>query len=267
MARRRGSRILLAFLAGLFLLAFIAAFVSRRRAEGAVPGSGPILSLAASENGFLAGTSDGLWVSPKRLDWVRHPQFSSGRVVVTTEEGIAFAASRESIARIETSRTSEHLARPSEAPSAIAARASGDIYLATGDGRFFRLTPGGSLAEVESTQGPAEVLAMDESDEILYAGGLVSGLYRSSDLGEGWTQILKTSLTSIVVDPANTERILIGTPGGVLISKDSGASWDFTELRSSISGLSASGGAFFALGDRFLFRSSDGERDWAAVSN
>jgi hypothetical protein len=252
-------------LAGVFLLALIAAFVSRRRGEGAVPSEAPILSLAASEKGFLAGTSDGLWVTREVIDWVRHPQFSSGRVVVTAEAGVAFAASRESIARIDTSRTSVQLARPGSTPSALAAAESGEIYFATGDGRFFRVAASGSVAETSAKDAPSEVLAMDEDGGTLYAGGLVSGLYRSNDLGESWTQILKTSLTAIVVDPDNGERILIGTPGGVLISEDSGASWGFTEMRSSISGLSAKGGAFFALGDRFLFRSEDGKRNWRSV--
>lgn len=264
-ARRRGSRLLLAFIAVLFAFALIAALVSRRRGEGAVPGNSPVLSLAAANKGFLAGTSEGMWVTPDGTDWVLHPEFGAGRVVVAADSGVAYASSSRLVARIETSRTVAPLGPPPALLSSIAVTDAGDLYLATGGGRIFRLTSAG-ISKTAGRGAPPEVVAIDEAEGVLYAGGLVSGLYRSEDQGESWKQILKTSLTAIVVDPDDSQRILIGTAGGVLITEDSGEAWRFTEMRSTISGLSARGGEFFALGDRFLLRSADGDRDWSRVA-
>lgn len=266
MALGRESRSLFAFLVGLLSLALVFAFVSRRRGEGAVPGGAPILSLAASEKGFLAGTADGLWVSPDGYEWVRHPEFASGRVVVGAEEGVAVAASARALSIIETSQRASIVAKSPANPSAVVPGQGGDVYVATGEGRFYRISDA-TILPVRGEGGPPEVLALDEDEGTLYAGGLVSGLYRSRDLGDTWTKILATSLTAILVDPDDTRRILIGTAGGVLITEDSGDSWNFSEMRSSISGLSARHGDFFALGDRFLFRSADGDRDWKPVKD
>lgn len=233
-----------------------------------MPGSAPVLSLAVSERGFLAGTADGLWASPNGWEWVVHPRFSRGRVVVAGEGGLAYAASAASVSRIETSRTARRLARSPVVPSAIAPDSrTADVYLATGNGRFYRVVPAGAVEAVEEEgSAPEEVLALDESSGRLLAGGLVSGLWESTDSGRSWKRILKTSLTAILIDPEKPSRILIGTAGGILISEDSGSTWRFSEMRSPISGLSARRGDFFAIAERRVFRSAGGDRGWRVLS-
>lgn len=90
-------------------------------------------------------------------------------------------------------------------------------------GVYSRGLSDGAWAEVGS--GPSEA-----TDLLVTTGGLLAwqggGLFRSSDSGRTWAQLLAASVRSVAVDPARPERILAGTwPAGLLESTDSGTSW------------------------------------------
>ena len=58
-----------------------------------------------------------------------------------------------------------------------------------------------------------------------------SGIFKSTDRGETWTQLLSTAnsnfsyVNRLVVDPSNENIVVAGTRTGILISNDGGASW------------------------------------------
>lgn len=237
-----------------------------------MPGKAPILSLAVTDKGFLAGTADGLWVSQDGRDWVKHPKLSTGRVTVTHSGG-ALAAARGSLYLVPNSNQAVKIQALTAAPSAMFE--SGSIRFlvaATGDGRFFVSRGRGPFQELKSSNGPREVIAVASRIEfdngVLFAGGLVSGLWRASVSGgvvDSWERLNSTPLTAIAMDPDHADKVLVGTPGGILLSEDGGHKWKFTTLRASIEGLASARGEFFALADRFVFHSRDGDKDWRAV--
>ena len=80
---------------------------------------------------------------------------------------------------------------------------------------------------IEKSDVGANALVFDPTDaNILYAG-TESGVYKSTNNGDSWSQTsLTESITSISVNNANTSIVLAGTPGnGVYKSTDGGSSW------------------------------------------
>jgi photosystem II stability/assembly factor-like uncharacterized protein len=66
--------------------------------------------------------------------------------------------------------------------------------------------------------------------KILYAGGYMTGVYKSIDEGVSWTRkntgLSNLNLHSIAVDPTNSNRVFAGTQwGGVFRSDDGGDTW------------------------------------------
>jgi photosystem II stability/assembly factor-like uncharacterized protein len=98
--------------------------------------------------------------------------------------------------------------------------------------------------------------------------GAIGGVWRTDDAGATWQRILGTPTQAVLVDPSNPERILLGSPAGVLVSVNGGLQWRQTEMRKDVHGLSAENGKFFAVTtERVVYGSNDGVTRWTAATN
>jgi photosystem II stability/assembly factor-like uncharacterized protein len=155
------------------------------------------------------------------------------------------------------------------APTALAAGPSGDAFAIDRSGALVRVDADGGAGRV-GAPGPESALGLavvGTSSPVFYAAGLGAGLWRSDDGGERWTRLLATPAQAILPDAASPDRILLGTPGGLLVTFDSGRSWRLSTLQVAVRGLARNGSRYYALtGDRLLVASSDGERDWRPLA-
>lgn len=89
------------------------------------------------------------------------------------------------------------------------------------------------------------VAAQPDNSDIIYAGGQETNewrarLFKSTDGAGTWTQLGASvfqdvySITSIIIDPSNYNKILVGTGSGVFISEDAGETWTSPARRRNV---------------------------------
>lgn len=270
MGRRKWPRFLLAGLILLGIASLIAAFISRRTIEGAIPGKAAILSLGVIDDGFLVGTATGLWRSTDGSNWTSVKKFAGSRALVASDADRAVVHFKSILHKSADLKEWEPAFGAVQAAVAIALDVEGNIYFAESADRFGLVTADGSLQAVKAQKGPREVIAVEGisgDPVVVFSGGLTSGFWRSVGGGLRWRHILKTPTRTILVDPNVSDRIFIGTAGGVLYSKDEGFKWTFTDMRLPVEALSEHDGRYFAITeDRLLYFSSDGLKDWRRVN-
>lgn len=249
---RRRSSLLAALVLGLLIVGAMYAVLSERRLTGEVPGRGAIRSLAISEDGFFVATSEGIFESRDGIEWERHEL--TGQTQVASSGSAVFASSAERLFRLDKNAVAGALTGP---PSALAAE--GEVAYAAVDG-WIAHVPGGD-AQMHDPQ-PRDVVALDVDQRIIYGGGISSGLWKSEDGGQEWLQLIATPTTAVMADPT---RLLVGTPGGLLIS-ESKDRLEFTELREPINGLSMFRETIYAVGERLIYRSENGKTGWEALA-
>lgn len=268
----RGSLFLLAVLLLVLLGAFALALLSERRIEGAVPGDAPLLGLAVTGEGFLVATGSGLVAGPDGVAWAPVSGLR-GRSLVARSGDAALALVGTALLHTRDLRAFDPVADEALPATALAGLPDGSALLWDGGaGRVVRVSPDGSVAAVPLGEGsPREVVglaAVPGDPPVLFAGGIVAGLWESPDGGRTWTRLLGTPVRAVLADPARPDRLLLGTPGGVLFSVNAGRTWEFTELRAGVEGLAARGaGEFYALTrDRLVYGSADGVTGWEALA-
>lgn len=264
--RHRGIQWMGVGLSVLFLGSLIVAVLSVRHLQGSIPGSDSILSLAVIHQGFLVGTTGGVLASPDGRTWLPATNIPREPVGVASDGTTSYVLAGGVL------------------------KSTGDLHafttLATGvTGTVMAPGPSGSVdvvagRTVERILGPAALpplarvplspvfaVAVDggSADSVLVAG--IAGLWRTDDAGATWQRLLGTPTQAVLIDPANSQRILLGTPGGMLESLNGGLSWRQTELRSDIHGLSWGRGKFFAVTtERVVYGSNDGATGWRAFT-
>jgi hypothetical protein len=263
----------LVMFAGALLLAILAA----RGNRDAVPGTDTIASLGVIPAGYLVGTTGGLAVSPDARAWsVAH--LPSEVVPVASQGAIAYVLAGGVLRSTSNLKTFNTLAS-GVTGTVIAAGPGGSVDIV--DGRRIIQVAGGGGANpagprpVQIHQGGPSMpkgivgVSVDPAHaNTILAGGPTSGLWETEDGGATWYRLLGTPTQAVAFDPANPQRILLGTVAGVLISGDGGLSWRFTQLRLDVHGLAAEGGRFYAVsGDRRLFVSPNGVSGWGAAAS
>lgn len=265
--RRRWPIGLAAALAFLMAGSLVAALLSLRSMEGAIPGKAAILGFATDGRAFLIGTANRAYTSLDGRTWSA-VQGLEGPTLVAGGESGAVLLNGGRLYRSEDLRTLTLLPGEAGEAAALAAAPTGEIYLATGPGRFFRAAANGKPQEIEGDPGPDEVLALaagEGSPAPLLAGGLTSGLWRSDDGGARWSRILGTPTRAAMLDRQVAGRGFIATAGGVLVSTD-GRLWEFTDLRDAVEALAQAEGSYFAItAGRLVFQSADG-RAWRPLT-
>ncbi|MEX2552750.1 MAG: hypothetical protein WD627_07100 [Actinomycetota bacterium] len=265
--RRRWPIGLAAALAFLMAGSLVAALLSLRSIEGAIPGKAAILGFATDGRAFLIGTANRAYTSLDGRTWSAVEGLEGPTLLAGGESG-AVLLNGGKLYRSEDLRTLTPLPGEAREAAALAAGPTGEIYLATGSGRFFRAAADGKPREIEGDRGPDEVLALaagEGSPPPLLAGGLNSGLWRSDDGGARWSRILGTPTRAAMLDRQVAGRGFIATAGGVLVSAD-GRRWEFTDLRDAVEALAQTQDMYFAItAERLVYESPDG-LEWKPLS-
>jgi hypothetical protein len=276
---RSRYRWLIVALAVIMAGALVVVLVSQRRIKGSVPGRAPILSLAVVEKSYLVATEKGVQVTKNFDDW--NPLFAdltNRSHVSTLEEETVIRYEKQNrrfIARTFKLPEFETVPDKAQLGTAVAVGKGAVTFVAIEGKRQARLVAIGITGAIEelriSGAAPKEITALQVvpgDDARIYAGGLSSGLWVARGFPEEavWEKLLGTPVRSVITDPGDPDVVLIGTPGGVLLSTSAGRSWRFTEMRLPIEALSTSDGNVYAItADRILYRSDDGDRDWEVL--
>lgn len=142
---------------------------------------------------------------------------------------------------------------------------------------------------IEQGGAPVASLAIDpENPQVLYAGtsGNFGGsFYKSTNGGEIWNEVegtgleenwLESGVTSIAIDPANSQHIFVGTAwrGDVLRSTDGGDTWEPTALFDSgsivhevIIDIQTTITLYAGLNRKGLYKTDDVGESWSLISN
>jgi hypothetical protein len=257
--RRRWPLGLAAVIGFLLLGSMIAAVVKGARVKGSVPGKAAILGLAATDDGFLIGTADGVLTSSDGSTWTVVGEFSGESLVAGAGTGVAVLSSGTLFRSADLDEFTD--AVPDlKGVTALTGFTDGTVLAARGR-ELVRFSPQGTRESVDFDKGPPEILALaagEGSSSEMLAGDLSTGLWRSEDVGSSWERILETPIRAALVDRAEPGRRLIGTAGGVLWSTET-EPWQFTDLRVAVEALAETDDGYLAItSDRLLFESSDG---------
>lgn len=257
--RRRWPLGLAALIGFLLVGSMVAAVVKGARVKGSVPGKAAILGLAATENGFLIGTAEGVMKSSDGGTWTALDDFEGESLLAGAGSGVAVLSSG-TLYRSADLENFRQAAPDLKGVTALTGSSDGTVIAARGR-ELIRMGPGGPPEPVEFERGPREILALavgEGSPTEMLAGDLSSGLWRSGDEGRSWERILQTPIRAALVDRAEPGRRLIGTAGGVLWSTET-EPWQFTDLRVAVEALAETDDGYLAItSDRLLFESADG---------
>jgi hypothetical protein len=265
--RHRGVQWLGVGVSVLFLGALILALLSTRRIQGSIPGGDSILSLAAIRQGFLVGTTGGLLESPDGRTWLAATNIPREPVSVASDGATSYVLAGGILKSTKDLRTFGTLAT-GVTGTVIAPGPGGTIYVAVGRSITRIDGSGAPLPPLPGAPAPG-VFSMavvgDRPGSVLV--GAIGGLWRTDDAGRTWQRILGTPSQAVLVDRSNPQRILLGTPGGVLVSENGGLQWHQTGMRQDVHGLSAENGKFFAVTtERVVYGSNDGVTGWTAFT-
>lgn len=254
-----------------------------------VPEGHAVLSLAASGNLVLAGTTDGViysldggrsW-SPAdyhQLEGIGTPRVhdlaldpANGTVLAATEDGLYLRS--EGDWRLYGGGTVDLpvlalASAPSDPRSIYAGTSHRGVYV-SGDGGISWKGAGGDLGGRASVAG----IVVDPRDERnVFARVLYERIYKSTDGGDNWHTVwtgmpTDTEIETIAIDPNDPTKIFAGGDKQVFFSSDSGETWTGGAL-AGISTLSllidpSNSQRVLAGTTDGLYTTLDGGRNWA----
>lgn len=263
--RRRWPVVLLAAIAALLGASLIAALLSGRQIQGSVPVDAPALALAAIDEGRMVATTAGVFITRNDIDWAAARQFGSGSALVASRDGVA--AIRFSDGKVRRTMTTRDLDEISgvtdEDPlgAAMSFAPDGSLHLVDSRAEAIIRVGGSDMHLPAGGPGAANALAV-ASDRFLL-GGVTTGLWELR--GQSWLRLVATPVRAVLIDEKNESRIFLGSPGGLLVSRNAGRSWRFTSLREPIEGIAQDSSRYYAITNRkIIYRSGTGEEDWEA---
>jgi photosystem II stability/assembly factor-like uncharacterized protein len=109
-------------------------------------------------------------------------------------------------------------------PSEVFASACSGIYKSVNAGEQFQKIQG-----IPFSARRTRVLKQDPSNPAIVYAGTTEGLWKSSDEGKSWKRVgnPEVVVNDVIIDPRNSQRILLATDrGGVLASDDGAASFN-----------------------------------------
>jgi photosystem II stability/assembly factor-like uncharacterized protein len=147
----------------------------------------------------------------------------------------------------------------------------GRVYALTSDGLFE--SSGGIWQKLPFPEMAASLAVSPQDSQILYAGGVSMGIYRSTDGGRGWERVsagldmppgAALRVTALEVDEEDPYRVVAATSYGignrftassVYESRDGGASWaKLVEANGLVTQLTPGQGAIYMVGEGGLVR-------------
>ncbi len=108
-------------------------------------------------------------------------------------------------------------------PSIVFASACSGIYKSQNGGDLFQKIQG-----IPFTARRTRVLKQDPSNPAIVYAGTTEGLWKTIDAGKSWKRVSNSEIVvnDVMVDPRNSQRVLIATDrGGVLTSDDGAQNW------------------------------------------
>ena len=153
---------------------------------------------------------------------------------------------------------------------------SDGIFLSTDGGSTWASRRTGmklsTVTSLTTLSGNANVvLAAGFGDRCSQGGDANGGIYRSTDKGANWTQVLDLKAEDLVAIPG-TNTVYASAPGsGVYRSTDGGATWTSLGVANSSSRMRlavapSNSAVIYALTSTNLYRSDNGGSTWASVS-
>jgi photosystem II stability/assembly factor-like uncharacterized protein len=155
--------------------------------------------------------------------------------------------------------------------SKLAVGPDGRLYALTGQGLF--ASDGRTWQALSLPEAAASLAVAPNDPECLYAGGVSTGVYRSTDGGRTWERADKgialapgvaLRVTALAIDPNNPQQVAAATaygvgnkfaPDHIYVSKDGGYSWSkLANAESVVTQLSLEQGVAYAAGDQGLAR-------------
>ena len=108
-------------------------------------------------------------------------------------------------------------------PSIVFASACSGIYKSETAGNLFSKIQG-----IPFSARRTRVLKQDPSNEYIVYAGTTEGLWKTTDLGKAWKRVSSPEVVvnDVLVDPRNSNRVLLATDrSGVMLSTDGASSW------------------------------------------
>ena len=149
---------------------------------------------------------------------------------------------------------------------------SGVAYVATVSGLVRTGDNGNTWQPLQAPKGAAVLsLAVDPRDPgVVYAATFGSGLFKTTDAGQNWTELSSLALTTVVLDPVSPQTVyaagfLNPSPAGYR-SDDGGQTW--VSLNAAVAEISvdaSSPGTVYAAGNGPLQRSTDRGVTWVKL--
>jgi len=108
----------------------------------------------------------------------------------------------------------------SDNPSVVFASACSGIYKSENAGELFKKIQG-----IPFTARRTRVLKQDPANPQIVYAGTTEGLWRTTDLGKTWKQVSSPEVVvnDVLVDPRNSQRVLLATDRGGVLASDNGA--------------------------------------------
>lgn len=120
------------------------------------------------------------------------------------------------------------------------------IYIGTGSGLLFSRDGGHNWEKGRNLSSGVHYISVDGSDSRIMYAAADNGVYKSMDHGIGWVRIYETNVPEkedvisdesedrgesaevrcLLIDPEDTRRVFAGTSKGLLITMDSGRTWE-----------------------------------------
>ncbi len=148
-------------------------------------------------------------------------------------------------------------------------------------GNIYKSNDGGICWDKVLSNKRIESIAIDPNDsQIIYAGTFSDGIFKTTDGGKTWSQLLTQSIRSIAIDPMNSHIIYAGTASGAFFkSTDSGNSWvqknnglpasgnDFRPAPHSIA-INPKNSSIIYVGTYLgIYKSTDGAESWTRLAD
>ena len=150
------------------------------------------------------------------------------------------------------------------------ALSKGNMFLSTvSGGVFMAVPPGGNWVSTGPGITQSNVPALLGDSSAVYAGCILAGVFRTTNLGQSWTRFALGEGDLLYSLHKNEQGFFIGLAGGGYRSTNNGVNWSSISsglLNANVHSLDSKSGLLFAGTNIGFFRSSDTGSSWTKTS-
>ena len=148
---------------------------------------------------------------------------------------------------------------------------NGNLFLSTvSGGVFMAVPPGGNWVSTGPGITQSNVPALISDSSAVYAGCILAGVFRSTNLGQTWTRFALGEGDLLYSLHKNEQGFFIGLAGGGYRSTNNGVNWSSISsglLNANVHSLDSKSGLLFAGTNIGFFRSGDIGSSWIEASH